>query len=282
MSKSFKQQPENQSDSEMISFTNGKRYIKEHYMESNSDNEQEIDYHYRKENDKLSKVNQNIDTYKLGDITSMNNLKSKTISSNSCISNKLNQSSNQVIKNYLKTKETGDDFRLSSMTSTRKFNDLSKKNKNSKDMTKAKLSNSSTLSSTSPSKLTTHYRPSSEKLKKSPKSPVSIYGRQESTLDEFQIEKVVSWMSVNEDNFSEYEYSMPGALNDNKTKVDSTYQEIANIIKEIEHDRKDTKDLKSLKTDIEFKLNTILGSIDSADDDISVNECNKDLNSKSK
>lgn len=90
-------------------------------------------------------------------------------------------------------------------------------------------------------------------------------------------------MTVNEENFSEFEFSMATQTNDNKSSSmkngksdDSTYQEIVDIIKEIEHDRKDCEDFKSLKTDVEFKLNTILNSIESPDDDNSpTNECNE-------
>lgn len=118
---------------------------------------------------------------------------------------------------------------------------------------------------------------------KKPKSPSAstLYTRQDSNLDEFQIEKVVSWMSVNEENFSEFEFSMTGQTNDNKStdksklsEHDSTYQEIVDIIKEIEHDRKDCEDFKTLKTDVEFKLNTILNSIESPDGVSPSNECN--------
>ena len=52
-------------DEKVTSFTNSKRYVKEHYMESNSDNElDELDYRYRKENEKSLKLNQIIDDYK--------------------------------------------------------------------------------------------------------------------------------------------------------------------------------------------------------------------------
>jgi hypothetical protein len=109
-------------------------------------------------------------------------------------------------------------------------------------------------------------------------------------LDEFQIEKVVSWMSVNEENFSEFEFSMSTQVNDNKSALvekakgdDSTYQEIVDIIKEIEHDRKDCEDFKTLKTDVEFKLNTILNSIESPDDASPTNDChNGELGSNNK
>lgn len=286
-------------DEMMTESANGKQYIKEHYM-SNSDNElDEIDYRYHsKANNKPLKINQIIEDYKIevGSINhqhshrhhlttpQLNNSKEKHSAS---VSNKLNQSTNPVIKNYLKTKEHdvvgGDNYnnnRISITTSNKKLNDLSKKSKSFKDLTKSKLSNSLGYSTIKTPTKPMHPQPSHstiDKVKK-PKSPStsSMYTRQDSNLDEFQIEKVVSWMSVNEENFSEYEFSQ--AVNDTKGIVvenrDSTYQEIADIIKEIEHDRKDCEDFKSLKTDVEFKLNTILNSMDSPDDDSQVNGCN--------
>lgn len=278
--------------SEMVNNMNGKQYIKEHYM-SNSDNElDEIDYRYHsKAGDKSSKINQIIEDYKLEvgsinhhhrhhamDASQLNNSKAKS----SAVASKLNQSTNPVIKNYLKAKEQdvggsgGENYnnhRVSITTSNKKLNDLSKKSKNLKDLTKPKLSNALGYSSvkTPPAKPQHHQTTSADKAKK-PKSPsaASIYARQDSNLDEFQIEKVVSWMTVNEENFSEFEFSMAGQVSDSKATKgkadDSTYQEIVDIIKEIEHDRKDCEDFKTLKTDVEFKLNTILNSIESPDD----------------
>lgn len=288
---------ESKVDGAIAESVNGKHYVKEHYM-SNSDNElDEIDYRYHsKANDKSLKINQIIEDYKIevGSInhqhshrhltTQLNNSKEKHSVG---VANKLNQSTNPVIKNYLKTKEQdvvgGDNYnnnRISITTSNKKLNDLSKKSKSFKDLTKSKLSNSMGFSAMKTPPKSTHSQPHSamDKAKK-PKSPSasSMYTRQDSNLDEFQIEKVVSWMSVNEENFSEYEFSQ--AVNDTKAIVvenrDSTYQEIADIIKEIEHDRKDCEDFKSLKTDVEFKLNTILNSMESPDDDSHTNGCNE-------
>lgn len=324
---------------------NGKSYIKEHYT-SNSDNEMdEIDYRYQnKSNNKSSKINQIIEDYKIEaatinhhhrpviDSSSLNNstkLKSSTSASSSSASSKLNQSTNPVIKNYLKAKEQ--DFsvdnhnnhnRVTITTSNKKLNDLSKKSKNLREMTKPKIPNmqqQSTYSSVKTSKPTTMQTSSfssscmntlvpasapptssaQDKLKK-PKSPSttsSIYARQDSKLNEFQIEKVVSWMSVNEENFSEFEFSIAGAppagVNGNKSTSDdiakaehdvhdSTYQEIVDIIKEIEHEKKDSEDFKSLKTDVEFKLNTILSSIESPDDEIPPNDDDDDIGATNK
>lgn len=291
--------------SEIVNNMNGKQYIKEHYT-SNSDNElDEIDYRYQsKANDKSLKINQIIEDYKneVGSINhhrhhAMNPSNSNQLNNSKekpSVASKLNQSTNPVIKNYLKTKEqevgtlnVADNFnnnRIAINTSNKKLNDLSKKSKSFKDLTKSKLSNSLAYSSvkTPPSK-PMHQQPPPHAIDKTkkPKSPStsSMYARQDSNLDEFQIEKVVSWMSVNEENFSEFEFSLAGHVNDikssEKRKIeerDSTYQEIADIIQEIEHDRKDCEDFKSLKTDVEFKLNTILNSIESPDED-PTNDC---------
>jgi hypothetical protein len=99
---------------EMASPLNGKQYIKEHYMESNSDNElDELNYRYRKANDKMLKMNRVIEDYKSEVDTinhqsygrnhaiELNNTKNKQTSSDNVV-NKLNQSTNPVIKNYLK------------------------------------------------------------------------------------------------------------------------------------------------------------------------------------
>ena len=291
--------------SEMVNNMNGKQYIKEHYM-SNSDNElDEIDYRYQsKANDKSLKINQIIEDYK-NEVGSINHHRQHAINPSNQLNNskekpsvasKLNQSTNPVIKNYLKAKEqdvgtlnVADNFnnnRISINTSNKKLNDLSKKSKNFKDLTKPKLSNSIAYSSvkTPPTKPMHHQPPPHSTIDKTkkPKSPStsSMYARQDSNLDEFQIEKVVSWMSVNEENFSEFEFNMAGHVSDIKSvekrksnEHDSTYQEIADIIKEIEHDRKDCEDFKTLKTDVEFKLNTILNSIESPDES-PMNECN--------
>ncbi|XP_070501319.1 centrosomal protein of 131 kDa isoform X2 [Chironomus tepperi] len=299
-----------QEDDKVTSFSNTKRYVKEHYMESNSDNElDELDYRYRKENEKSFKLNQIIDDYKtevatinhrMTDkattvstaATQLNNLRNKQqiIDSNG---NKLNQSMNPVIKKYLKAKEqeigTSNENYNNSVSNNRKINDLSKKSKNLKDLTKP-TKHSNTFGKAS-SATTGHNRTSNgDKMKKPPKSPsTGLYGhqqRQDSTLDEFQIEKVVSWMSVNEDNFSELDFNIIGGgsgigtchINDNnkeveKGKDESTYQEIVSFIKEIEHDRKDTEDFKALKTDVEFKLNTILNSMASPENEMSITEC---------
>ena len=286
---------------------NRKPYVKEHYM-SNSDNElDEIDYPYHsKANDKSSKINQIIEDYKIevGSInqrhhhtmdttTQLNNSKAKP-----SVASKLNQSTNPIIKNYLKAKEQDVDGsynnRVSITTANKKLNELSKKPKTFKDLSKPKQSNSmaATYSKASPTKPMQHHQPPQhstiDKTKK-PKSPSSIYARQDSNLDEFQIEKVVSWMTVNEDNFSEFECVVNGQVNGSKSmetrkgnEHDSTYQEIADIIKEIEHDRKDCEDFKTLKTDVEFKLNTILNSIESPDDNSPSTECHDGSNNKLK
>lgn len=299
------------SSSETAHNMNGKQYIKEHYM-SNSDNElDEIDYRYHSKSvENSSKINQIIEDYKI-EVGSINHQRPHAIDANQLnnskakpsVTSKLNQSTNPVIKNYLKAKEQdvgrlneAENFnnnRISITTSNKKLNDLSKKAKNFKDLTKpSKLSNSLGYSTvkTPPTKPAQYHQSTTLSTVKKPKSPStsSIYARQDSNLDEFQIEKVVSWMSVNEENFSEFEFSITAQANESKSEEklrkgdehDSTYQEIADIIKEIEHDRKDCEDFKTLKTDVEFKLNTILNSIESPEvesptDDVGLGPHNK-------
>lgn len=336
---------------------NNKQYVKEHYMESNSDNElDEIDYgqinEYDLKDDKSSKTNQIIEDYKI-EIATINHrhhhqrmIESPSSSANSRTTtdvqlnnvknnknsdgklptdSKLNQSTNPVIKNYLKAKEQdvkdGENY---NRIAQKNLNDLSKKSKNLKDTIsmKPKPSTMSQTFTTAAMKTTSknhhNIQPSSvtEKMKK-PKSPSvsATYARQDSNLDEFQIEKVVSWMSVNEENFSEFEFNLNTGGNkmssdringvsgsgsshshshssssaggdntcllmdkneaiDKREEIDSTYQDIVDIIKEIEHDRKDSEDFKTLKTDVEFKLNTILNSIESDDSPTTENDDN--------
>jgi hypothetical protein len=290
-------------------------------------------------------INHHHRSHAIDSSSQLNNSKGKSSTTSSGISSnsttkQLNSSTNPVIKNYLKAKEhdfgsstmSSDNFhhhqhhqhhsnnsnnhnnnnRVTITTSNKKLNDLSKKSKNLREMTKPKIPNMSsmvaysTVKSTATKPATLQQQQSSSSLNgggsgssgimtstndkmKKPKSPSasSIYTRQDSSLNEFQIEKVVSWMSVNEENFSEFEFSMMGgqvnenkSLNEHRTKSgdehDSTYQEIVDIIKEIEHEKKDSEDFKTLKTDVEFKLNTILNSIESPDDEIQPNDLNDD------
>lgn len=244
-----------------------KPYVKENYQVRNLDNDlDEADFRYQtKSAEKSSQFSQVIKDYKMEVGARLHSVNTPTIQLNNSkakpsVASKLNQSTNPVIKNYLKAKEQdveGFNNRVTITTSNKKLNDMSKKSKTFKDLSKPKQTNSVVSKSPAPSAVA------------KPKSPsqASMYTRQDSNLDEFQIEKVVSWMTVNEDNFSEFECNMAGNVNENTAKLDSTYQEIADIIKEIEHDRKDCEDFKSLKTDVEFKLNTILNSIDSPDGD---------------
>lgn len=193
-----------------------KPYIKEHFMESNSDNEtDEFRLTPRDDDKKLLKE------------TQMNNLKSsKEISTPT----RLSDFSNPVIKNYLKAKE-----QQIGEGSSRKMNDLSKKPKNFQDLVKTKLNNQNypTAKSAPPKSMRTNFERPKKPQSAAPKTPQ--YGRQDSTLNEFQIEKVVSWMTVNDDNFeSEFEYSVAGPENEEKTgmtKGETTYKEITEFIK---------------------------------------------------
>lgn len=196
-----------------------------------------------------------------------------------------------VIKNYLKTKDSDQEkLNIRPASSSKKFNDLSKKSKHSAKSLRSHSANSNKNSKTSGSVSSQN----SDKPKK-PKSP-----RDDSSLNEFQIEKVTSWMTVNEDTFSEFEYSEAAqASNAGKSTgilrkggdwkadeksaeaPDSTYADIVSIIKEIEDNKQDKSDFKLLKTDVEFKLNTILNSIE-LDDDPSTTETSEDPHDKLK
>lgn len=187
-------------------------------MESNSDNEID-DFRLTPKDDEKKSI-------KVGDIQ-MNNLKNKEIST----PNRLSDFSNPVIKNYLKAKE-----QQIGESSSRKINDLSKKSKNFQDLVKTKVNNNQTYTAASKSAPPKSVRTNFDRTKK-PQSALSKtpqYGRQDSTLNEFQIEKVVSWMTVNDDNFeSEFEYSVAGPDNEEKTSMakDDTYKEITDFIK---------------------------------------------------
>jgi hypothetical protein len=181
-------------------------------MESNSDNEIDEFRLTPKDDEKKS--------IKVG-ATQMNNMK------NTATPTRLSDFSNPVIKNYLKAKE-----QQIGESSSRKINDLSKKPKNFQDLVKTKVNNNQTFSKSPPKSVRTNF----DRTKK-PQSALSKtpqYGRQDSTLNEFQIEKVVSWMTVNDDNFeSEFEYSVTGPENEEKTSMakDDTYKEITDFIK---------------------------------------------------
>lgn len=318
---------EHHDDDKIASFSSSKRYVREHYMESNSDNElDDLDfqsYQRSKGNLKSLKMNQIIDDYKLEvaainhgitskpivPTTQLNNLRSSYQITDSK-GNRINPPINPVIKKYLKAKDqeipSGNELHFNSnssmSTSNRKINDLSKKSKNLKDMTKpsslaSKHSNNNNGGTNGRSALVNphHHHHRTSGSKKPLKSPsTSLYGhqqtnRQDSVLDEFQIEKVVSWMSVNEDNFSELDFGVISGgcsnavvnINDTrndkngkdlveKSKDETTYQEIVSFIKEIEHDGKDNENFKALKTDVEFKLNTILNSMNDAENEMSL------------
>lgn len=194
------------------------------------------------------------------------------------------------LKNFLKPKDSDHDkLNIRPVSSLKKFNDLSKKKHTVKSQ-RSHSANSNKNNKTSGSVSSQN----SDKPKKQ-KSP-----RDDSNLSEFQIEKVTSWMTVNEDTFSEFEYSeaaqasnagkSSGILRKNSDwkadeksgeAADSTYADIVSIIKEIEDNKQDKSDFKLLKTDVEFKLNTILNSIE-LDDDPSTTETSEDPHDKLK
>ncbi len=165
-------------------------------MESNSDNE--------------------IEEFQ-GDDKKLNNLKGKEMSAPT----RLSDFSNPVIKNYLKAKE-----QQIGEGSSKKVNDLSKKPKNFQDLVKNKLNNAP---KTAPKSTRAAFKRPQSASAKTPQ-----FDRQDSKLNEFQIEKVVSWMTVNDDNFeSEFEYSVAGGENEGKTMTEKedTYKEITDFIK---------------------------------------------------
>jgi 5-azacytidine-induced protein 1 len=191
--------------------------------------------------------------------------------------NKL-ESSSAVIKNYLKTKEQNT---VNSSKSNLKNPEATKK-VNKKTNVKPK--------SAGGPKPAAPVRPNStgkslSSMKKAKSSP--FLAREDSNVNEFHMEKVVSWMSSHEDTFSEHsEHLKPNIWpesreNSANSRVKVTDDEgnyssedrrdsddsIASMIKEMkEADRtKQETDFKNLKADVEFKLNTILGSAESRD-----------------
>lgn len=222
---------------------------------------------------------------------------------------------NSVIKNYIKIKEQSIKPNLPVKKKTMEMV-TSKKSKPVKTLVKPKSANN--IMTTNKSILRNKTTTQSDKILKKSKSVGYI--RQDSNLDEFQMDKVVSWMSINEDSFSEQgvgdsanknpidSNSMIKTYNkqwcetvtsktddeghfsqEDQRDSDSTYDEIVSVIKEIEKDKQseagnyfeyddeyDNKkivsfllDFIALKSDVEFKLNTILNSMETSDSAIS-------------
>lgn len=178
-------------------------------------------------------------------------------------------SSNEIIKNYLAVK----DPRSPEKQNPKKQNNLNKKK--SSPMKKPKSASSGNNSKAKPT------------LKKS--KSISCL-RQNSNLDEFHMEKVETWMSMHEENFSEKgdgvksnkgnekdwreestpvstktddegNYSLDDQIDNISTE--SSYEEIRSMIRDIEDKKRKSNEIElaasaAIKTDVEFKLNSIL------------------------
>ncbi|XP_059608319.1 centrosomal protein of 131 kDa [Phlebotomus argentipes] len=133
----------------------------------------------------------------------------------------------------------------------------------------------------SKSALTTKPPPKPRVIEKAPlkrsKSIPTLRNGENQMLDEFQIDKVESWMSIHEDPYSKktsfVEYNRewrdtPSSKTDDEGNfsleepgdsfsTESTYDEIVSMIKEIDADkRKPRRSFKDLKSNVEFKLAT--------------------------
>lgn len=170
---------------------------------------------------------------------------------------------NSVIKNYIKIKEQSIKPNLPVKKKTIEMVS-SKKTKPVKTLVKPKSANN--IMTTNKSILRNKTATQSDKILKKSKSVGYI--RQDSNLDEFQMDKVVSWMSINEDNFSEQGVGDSASKNpidcnsmvktynkqwcetatsktddeghfsqEDQRDSDSTYDEIVSVIKEIEKDK---------------------------------------------
>lgn len=177
-------------------------------------------------------------------------------------------SSNEIIKNYLAVKDQASPEKQS----PKKQNNLNKKK--SSPMKKPKSASNGNNSKVKPT------------LKKS--KSISCL-RQNSNLDEFHMEKVETWMSMHEENFSEKgdgakstkgnekewrEESTPVSKTDDEGNYslddqidnissESSYEEIRSMIRDIEDKKRKSNEIElaasaAIKTDVEFKLNSIL------------------------
>ncbi|XP_062559698.1 centrosomal protein of 131 kDa isoform X2 [Armigeres subalbatus] len=193
--------------------------------------------------------------------------------------NKLDSSSNQIIKNYFKVKEQNFND-MKSVKSNQKNNNLLKKNGKGLEKPKSADVHKSILRN-------------AKKNNAAPKFSAPLC-RQESNISEFQMEKVVSWMSCNEDTFPKPYESDPDAAGIlgpieakertttptdlNKTDDESTFN--------FDHGRRETagseqtnyddeslasempklkSDFQVLKNEVEYRLSNILDSRDSPD-----------------
>ncbi|EAT42939.1 AAEL005590-PA [Aedes aegypti] len=195
--------------------------------------------------------------------------------------NKLDSSNNQIIKNYFKVKEQNfNDFK-SVKSNQKNSNLLSKKNGKALDKPKSADTQKSILRN-------------AKKNNSVPKFSAPLC-RQESNISEFQMEKVVSWMSCNEDTFPKPYESDPDAggmmLGPIEAKVRSTTPTDLNKTDDesnfhYDHGRRETagseqtnyddeslaselpkqkSDFQVLKNEVEYRLSNILDSRDTPD-----------------
>ncbi|XP_063708686.1 centrosomal protein of 131 kDa [Culicoides brevitarsis] len=209
--------------------------------------------------------------------------------SNSNAADSAGTTNNVTFKNYLKNKNSAEDNRLLPPKQMKKLNDLQTGTTTSSNKKKQK--------DTKPPKMTSNRIKSapistSSKMRKTKSVPAL---REDRGIDEFEIDKVVSWMSIHDsDAFSDTASLLGGTNNTSDTKslnlrtnawqkatgrsedegnystedgldTDSPYEEIVSVIKEIEDEKGNKGEFQSLKTDVEFKLNTILNTIESPD-----------------
>lgn len=247
---------------------------------------------------------------------------------------KFPENSEEVIQNYLSVK---DEHFLGSNDE----NFASLKDDNDDHVEKSKPQSPSKLSSTSPKKLSkpprklksaaptqphnkstvnrpTTSKPTSKPLKKA-KSLACL--RDNTVLDEFQIDKIESWMSMHDDSLSDRDEALHlhhhhhhhrhqhqvqwNATNGTPTTnsktddegnfslddhidinsgTESTYDEIVEIIKEIDSEkRKSQEDLKNIKKSVEFKLKNLMSkSPESSDSAVSEDTRSEESNDKMK
>uniref|UniRef100_A0A1B0D722 Centrosomal protein of 131 kDa n=1 Tax=Phlebotomus papatasi TaxID=29031 RepID=A0A1B0D722_PHLPP len=188
---------------------------------------------------------------------------------------KLRDKSGEIISNYLRVSSSD---QSDVPPAPRRPASSTRKGKNARDSRKSK----SALTTKPPPKVKA---PDKAPLKRSKSIPILRNG-ENAPLDEFHIDKVESWMSIHEDSYAKkasfVEYNRewrdtPSSKTDDEGNfsleehgdsfsTESTYDEIQSIIKEIDADkRKSRNSFKDLKTDVEFKLATTNATSSSSD-----------------
>ncbi|XP_055706440.1 centrosomal protein of 131 kDa [Phlebotomus papatasi] len=188
---------------------------------------------------------------------------------------KLRDKSGEIISNYLRVSSSD---QSDVPPAPRRPASSTRKGKNARESRKSK----SALTTKPPPKVKA---PDKAPLKRSKSIPILRNG-ENAPLDEFHIDKVESWMSIHEDSYAKkasfVEYNRewrdtPSSKTDDEGNfsleehgdsfsTESTYDEIQSIIKEIDADkRKSRNSFKDLKTDVEFKLATTNATSSSSD-----------------